>query len=52
MTYSVYRDIYKTYFDGKMWEGKHKQVQNPISDDRDFLWNSPSLGTNSTYRLP
>ena len=27
-------------------------VQNPISDNTNVLWNSPSLGKNYSYRLP
>ena len=29
----------------------HKPVKNPISDNSNILWNSPSLGINSRYRL-
>ena len=27
-------------------------VQNPISDNTNMLWNSPSLGKDNRYRLP
>ena len=27
-------------------------VQNPINDNTNVLWNSPSLGKNYRYRLP
>ena len=27
-------------------------VQNPISDNTNVLWNSPSLGKNYSYNLP
>ena len=27
-------------------------VQNPIRDNTNVLWNSPSLGKNYSYRLP
>ena len=30
----------------------HQPVKNPISDNSNILWNSPSLGINSRYRLP
>ena len=30
----------------------HQPVKNLISDKSNILWNSPSLGINSRYRLP
>ena len=30
----------------------HQPVKNPISDNSNILWNSPSLGINFRYRLP
>ena len=30
----------------------HQPVKNPISDNSNILWNSPSLEINSRYRLP
>ena len=30
----------------------HQPVKNPISDNTNILWNIPSLGINSRYRLP
>ena len=29
----------------------HQPVKNPISDNSNIFWNSPSLGINSRYRL-
>ena len=34
------------------WLRLQQPVQNPISDNTNVLWNSPSLGKNYSYRLP
>ena len=42
----------KSYYCSYDFSRLQQPVQNPISDNTNILWNSPSLGKNYSYRLP
>ena len=50
----IHTDLYFYTVSCRVTDNKrlHQPVKNPISDNSNILWNSPSLGINSRYRLP